>query len=242
VSRADARESNTCQPSEIIAQQEREAAEQKARRRQKRSHKGPNTKVGHNNKPPLRAKRSVKNSHTSPKQIARRRKIDEALSFREAGHSYVKIARHMKASVSTVHGWVVQGMNMIPINSAKEVLALELQRLDNLMSAHYAHAVNGDVSATEMCLRVIEKRARLCGLFPREGQVAQILVAAADRDVQPLVQVEFVVPTGKHEEEDAPASPPGAQPPFPWQRALPPPQEMERDALGTWRPKGFRTE
>jgi hypothetical protein len=226
-------------PTEIIAQREREAAEQKAQRRQKRSHKGPNTRVGHNNKPPLRAKRSVKNSHTSPKQIARRRKIDEALSFREAGHSYVKIARHMKASVSTVHGWVVQGMSMIPVNNAKEVLALELQRLDNLMSAHYANAVNGDVSATEMCLRVIEKRARLCGLFPREGQLAQILVAAAaNGEVQPLTQIEFVIPGTKPEDDEQQSPVRGPQPPWAWQRQLPAPSDvpMFRDPLtGAWR-------
>jgi hypothetical protein len=192
-----------------------------------------NAKVGRNNKPPLRAKASVKNSHTSPKQIARRRKIDEALSFREAGHSYVKIARHMKVPVSTVHGWVVQGMNMIPIESAKAVLALELQRLDNLLSAHYADAVQGDVSATTMALHIIEKRCRLLGLFPESGRLSVLVALQAANE--PLTQkIEFVIP-GKKPEDVSPAPAPG---PYPWQRQLLPPADvpMFRDPLtGTWR-------
>jgi hypothetical protein len=56
-------------------------------------------------------------------------------------------------------------------------------------------------------------------------------------DVQPLTQIEFVVP-GKPPEEGPPAPAPG---PYPWQKALPAPEPMVRDAFGVWRPLG-RTE
>jgi hypothetical protein len=56
-------------------------------------------------------------------------------------------------------------------------------------------------------------------------------------DVQPLTQIEFVVP-GKPPEEGPPAP---AQGPYPWQKALPAPEPMVRDAFGVWRPLG-RTE
>jgi hypothetical protein len=45
---------------------------------------------------------------------------------------------------------------------------------------------------------------------------------------QPLHRIEFVIPGTKQEEEERAATSAPARGPYPWQRALAPPQEMER--------------
>jgi hypothetical protein len=45
-----------------------------------------------------------------------------------------------------------------------------LQRLEAYLAAHHADAIEGDIPATEMALKIIEKQCRLLGLFRREGQ------------------------------------------------------------------------
>lgn len=62
----------------------------------------------------------------------------------------------MKISLSTAHDYVVEGMNAIPLENARQVLAMELTRLDALLAAHYATALTGDASATALALRVID--------------------------------------------------------------------------------------
>ena len=95
-------------------------------------------------------------SRTSPRTIARRKRIAEALGYREQGHAFEQIAHQMKVSMSVAHGYVVEGVNLIPLENAKAVMALALQRLDGLLSAHYSNAVAGDTAATAMTLRILE--------------------------------------------------------------------------------------
>ena len=51
--------------------------------------------------------------------------------------------------------------------------------------------------------------------------------------VQPVTQIEFIVP-GRREEPARPGDAPPA-PPYPWQKALLAPEPMQRDAFGVWR-------
>jgi hypothetical protein len=90
---------------------------QQSGQRRRRSHHSPKSMVG-NNRPPLRARKSVKNSHTSPSKIARWKRINEALAYREQGHSFPVIAKQMKISISTAHAYVVEGLNLIPLENA----------------------------------------------------------------------------------------------------------------------------
>ena len=84
------------------------------------------------NRPPLPGGFSTKNSHTSPKRIALRRRQSEALRFREQGYNYEQIAKHMKTNPSTVYRWVMAAMDRITAEPARRVLDLELRRLDAL--------------------------------------------------------------------------------------------------------------
>jgi hypothetical protein len=99
--------------------------------------KSGNTKRRKRNRPPLPGGFSTKNSHTSAKRIALRRRQSEALRFREQGYNYEQIAKHMRTNPST-YRWVVAAMDRFTAEPAKRVLELELRRLDQLQTAIYA--------------------------------------------------------------------------------------------------------
>jgi hypothetical protein len=200
---------------------------QLSRQHKRRSHHSPKVRIG---KPPLRIRPTPKTSRTSPRTLARRKRINEALEYRQQGATFEQIARQMKVSQSVAHGYVVEGLNLIPLENAKAVLALELQRLDGLLSAHYSNVVAGDTVATAMTLRILDQRARLLGLYPEYGKTAAVLVSALP--VGEPIQVEFVVPSRPE--------PPHWEPPA-GPKLLPAPEPMKRDAFGIFRPLG-RTE
>jgi DNA-binding CsgD family transcriptional regulator len=151
--------------------------------------------VGKGQGSPHHAAKSVKNSYTSPKAIHRQRRKLEALQLREQGYSFAVIAKHMRCSVGTVHGYVTEALREIPAETAAEVLRLELQRLDALFSAYYESGVEGDLPAAAMALRVADQRSRLLGLYPKEGTGAAVAVnVSGNGDDAPFVNIEFVPP------------------------------------------------
>jgi hypothetical protein len=78
-----------------------------------------------------------------------------------------------------------------------------------------------------MALNIIDKRAKLLGLFPRDGQVTMLMpMAQAENGAPPLMRIEFVVPTKK------PEAPHWEPPPGP--RLLPAPRETRKDEMGNW--------
>ena len=90
---------------------------------------GTKAKVGR--KPPRHAAHTPRNSWTAPAKLARRKRITEALAYREQGHPFPAIAKQMKISLSTAHAYVVEGLNADPVRErAGRYLALELTRLD----------------------------------------------------------------------------------------------------------------
>jgi hypothetical protein len=168
-----------------------------------------NTKLRRRNGPPLPGGFSTKNSHTSLKRIALRRRQSEALRFREQGYNYEQIAKHMKTNP------VVAAMDRITAEPAKRVLELELRRLDQLQTAIYADALQGDLSSQQMYLRIADQRARLLGLYPKEPQLAMSLNAANNEQLEAM-RIEFVLPEPPEPVDVTPpqptAYPPDAQP------------------------------
>jgi transposase-like protein len=152
-----------------------------------------NTKRRKRNRPPLPGGFSTKNSHTSPKRIALRRRQSEALRFREEGYNYEQIAKRMKTNPSTVYRWVMAAMDRITAEPAKRVLELELRRLDQLQTAIYADALEGDLSSQQMYLRIADQRARLLGLYPKEPQV-HFNIGDGKPEAEPVMRIEFVLP------------------------------------------------
>ena len=203
----------------------------------RRCHKSPNAKVGRNNKPPLRAKASVKNSHTSPRRIALARKMNDALGLRAQGLTFREIARRMHTSTAVAHGRVTRALHSLPVENAREVLGLELARLDAYLARYHADALRGDLHAAEFALRVSAHRAKLLGLTP---EIGTLLMTAQSGQGQPTIAVEFIVPRGPVDES---APEPERRP----ERLLPPPREKYPTPFGTIEleaepPQGPRTE
>jgi hypothetical protein len=88
-------------------------------------------------------------------RIHRRKRIAEALQYREQGYSFAEIAAQMRISASVAHNMVVEGMSLITAERAENVLKMELARLDSLEAAHFQNAVEyGDLAATYAVLRI----------------------------------------------------------------------------------------
>jgi hypothetical protein len=79
-------------------------------------------------RPPGSGGFSVKNSHTSPKQIAYQQKLAQALDLRRQGYDFDAIAAQMKMSRTTVHRWVVAAMDRMIEEPARAVLKMEIAR------------------------------------------------------------------------------------------------------------------
>jgi predicted DNA-binding protein (UPF0251 family) len=176
------------------------AAESRALRPRKREAK--------KRRPPYGGGFSVKNSHTSPRRVALRKNQSEALQLRRSGRSFDEIAARMKRPRATIHRWITDALEEMIQEPAQAVLKLELQRLDAYLAAYHAAAVQGDLQATDMALKILEKRCRLLGLFPKEGQhSAAMAVKIGDDDGAPKLNIKFVLP-GQNGELDHVLEPP----------------------------------
>ncbi|MGX5770480.1 helix-turn-helix domain-containing protein [Microbacterium trichothecenolyticum] len=101
---------------------------------------------------------------STPARMARATRMQKALQMRRAGVQVEAIAAHLKVHPRTVYSWLKDAIAAIPREEANELRLLELDRLDAIFRGHFAAAVNGDVRAAEMCLKVMERRARLLNL------------------------------------------------------------------------------
>ena len=110
-------------------------------------------------------RRTTKSSRTSPAMIALAERRAKTLDLRRQGHSFEEIAAHLGISDSTAHRDVSVAMAQITAEPAHELLTLELLRLDEMQRGFYAAACEGNIAATKMCLRILDQRAKLLGLY-----------------------------------------------------------------------------
>src|SRR5260370_22201672 len=100
---------------------------------------------------------------------------------------------------TTVYAWITAALAAITYEAyedAHAVLKLELARLDDYQAAIHAEAADGDKSAIETCLRIIERRARLLGLGPKpqDFSIAATTPSANGHAPGPMLTVSFVSP------------------------------------------------
>jgi hypothetical protein len=188
-------------------------------------------KTGHR-KPPVIGGFSTKNSWTSPKRIAQRKKEAEALALREQAYSYAQIAAHMSISAKTACKLVFKAMDRLtPIETAERVRTLELARLNSIQSEIWENVIDGDLAAIHAYLRLSDQRSRLLGLYPKDGAMVQIGVSGNDVDG---IAITFVTPQHKlhPSQPDVSPSPYAGQPPDLSRPAIAPPPERRRGPLG----------
>lgn len=118
-----------------------------------------------------------------------------ALELRKAGATYEQIGQQLGMTRQSAHKAVKTALESIAKESseeAAEVLVLELERLDQMLTGLWVSARQGNVASVDRVLRIMERRSRLLGLDADsttrlEGTTIQVQVAwpVADPKAQP---------------------------------------------------------
>jgi len=110
-------------------------------------------------------------SYTSPNAIKLQQRRAAALDYRLQGHPFWKIGNALHCHPSTAQSYVIRAMkDMIPKETAQQVLAMEMQRLDMMQASICRSAEDGDIHAQEAVLKIMHQRARYLGLYPDSGK------------------------------------------------------------------------
>ena len=104
---------------------------------------------------------------TSAKAIKRRQRESEVLQYRLIGHSFAAIGKQLDISPDTAWRYATAAIaRIVPVETARSVLAQELLKLDAMQTGVYENAVHGDTMAVDAMLSIMRMRCRLHGLYP----------------------------------------------------------------------------
>lgn len=104
---------------------------------------------------------------TSPATLNTEELRSKVLELRRQGLGYEAIAKQVGCSVSTANRAVAARLQELRDQAPEDTQAvrdIELQRLDESAAALHSKVLAGDPRATDVYLRVMERRARLLGL------------------------------------------------------------------------------
>lgn len=88
-----------------------------------------------------------------------------AIQRRLAGDTYAQIATELGyAGSQGAYEAVRAGLRAFATETADQVRAMEVARLDQLMQAHWQQALDGDIKHTTIVLDIMRRRANLLGL------------------------------------------------------------------------------
>lgn len=91
-----------------------------------------------------------------------------ALSMRKMGRSWWDIAESLQISENQASQLVSHAINqaaaLVDEGMKRSLLAMEVERLDDLQAAIWADALGGDLKAVETTLKIIQARAKVLGL------------------------------------------------------------------------------
>jgi len=120
-------------------------------------------------------------SPTSAFRLAAFQKQKQALELRLAGASYLKIADTLGyANKGGAHKAVMAALEKTIREPADRVRKIELERLDRLWFSAYQRAISGDVKAIQLCLAIMERRAKFQGLDAPSEYKAEVKVTHQD--------------------------------------------------------------
>jgi hypothetical protein len=104
-------------------------------------------------------------SKTSPRLVRARLKEGQALELRLYGANYQGIADQLGyADAAGAYKAVIRALERVVTEPAKEVLQLELDRLDRMLGSVLGQAVSGHLGSIDRVLRIMERRDKLLGL------------------------------------------------------------------------------
>src|SRR5690242_13329188 len=98
-------------------------------------------------------------SKTSKRRLTAADRQLKALELRKAGKSYPAIAAELGwAGPSGAYRSVSMALKNITREPSKQLVELEVQRLDDLLGAVWGKAMEGDGGAIDRALRIMERR------------------------------------------------------------------------------------
>jgi hypothetical protein len=101
---------------------------------------------------------------------------------RLTGRSIRSISREFGLSTAKVEHIIANHCTPITVEAKLRALQLDLHRLDELMRTYLPKAMNGDLPAANLCIRICEQRAMLMGLnAPVRVDPIQLSVEAAPK-------------------------------------------------------------
>jgi len=121
--------------------------------------------------------RSEGHSKTAHNQDAKLRTLErrtQAAQMRLAGATYKEIADRLGyANPSGPCNAVKALIEEVEIENGKQLLSQEMMRLDRMQLGVWPQAIQGDCGAIATVLKIMERRAKLCGLdAPEKMHVA----------------------------------------------------------------------
>lgn len=113
-------------------------------------------------------------------KIAERRY--QAFDLRMKGHSFRDIGRKLGISHTAAHKHVQKGLENLARTTedkANMLMLMEVARIDRLHQGCWDDAINGDLQAIDLVLKLMERRAKLFGL-DAPNKVAQTNVEGTE--------------------------------------------------------------
>ncbi|WP_194825691.1 hypothetical protein [Nocardia sp. XZ_19_231] len=130
----------------------------------------------------------------------------KALELRLMGMTYAKIAEHLGyADESGAYRAVEAVLKRVESQLAEELRKMEDMRLDALLRRQLPAALRGDQKATELVLKIHDRRVKLHGLaMPEKFIIQQVDKDAAALDIQASLDALGYVPPVTPLEPDDP--------------------------------------
>src|SRR5579863_52589 len=103
-------------------------------------------------------------TRTGPKVIKDQERLNRVLALRTQGWTLKQIGEQEGVSNVRIHQLIVIALAQLVSEPGEEMRRLEQARLDDLQTAMWERAMNGDYAAIDRCLAIMERRAKLMGL------------------------------------------------------------------------------
>ena len=131
-------------------------------------------------------------TRTGPKVIKDQERLNRVLALRTQGWTLKQIGEQEGVSNVRIHQLVVTALRQLVAEPGEEMRRLEQARLDDLQTAVWERAMNGDYGAIDRCLAIMERRAKLMGLDAPRQTLVGVGVASDGYDPPPSIRVEVV--------------------------------------------------
>ena len=113
------------------------------------------------------------------KQIKASDRQVQALEMRKLGQSFTSIAKELNFhDASGARKAVYRALKKVTQVPAEGLIRIQMERLEMLLSKHMPSAINGDLKATEIVMKIIYQECKMVGIEQPQTRI--------DRDIDPL--------------------------------------------------------